>query len=343
MMDKFQVEANLCKGGVDCDPQHLTGTWSTIYDQAYQIQLENGLRFLANFRYSLKDYTPATTTPAAFAQMSSLKTGDYAKFNSECDKSMVGFVQTVPSLSDEVYSLTKHRVQCFYGVQETHYDMEKTVSVKTDSDAVKVAVITQQNKIEAASKPEKAATAPADAKKAPVKEEHKKTEKKESKVDEPKKDEKQATGNRSAKTRFNAHIEHAANDETDAAISFINKADLGWKADVCKLQKHHADYGSHCDAADAKSIPESTLAQVESEQLEGASRKGKAFGPESGEPFDAAVAKAQAWYTKYASADEIMDSEIPETYDLRDIDGFDFTNPLRDQGACGSCYTVSFT
>ena len=28
---------------------------------------------------------------------------------------------------------------------------------------------------------------------------------------------------------------------------------------------------------------------------------------------------------------------------MRDIDGYDFTNPLRDQGSCGSCYTVSFT
>jgi cathepsin C len=34
---------------------------------------------------------------------------------------------------------------------------------------------------------------------------------------------------------------------------------------------------------------------------------------------------------------------LPESYDFRNIDGFDFTNPLRDQGGCGSCYTVSFT
>jgi hypothetical protein len=138
-MDKFQVEASFCKGGTECEQQHVTGTWSTIYDQAYQIQLENGLRFLANFRYSLKDYT----LNVQFAQMASLKTGDYGKFNSECDKSMIGFVQTIPSVSSEVYSLTNHKIQCFFGIQETHYDMEKTVSVKTDSDAVKVAVITQ--------------------------------------------------------------------------------------------------------------------------------------------------------------------------------------------------------
>lgn len=34
-MDKFQVEANFCKGGTECEQQHVTGTWSTIYDQAY--------------------------------------------------------------------------------------------------------------------------------------------------------------------------------------------------------------------------------------------------------------------------------------------------------------------
>ena len=60
---------------------------------------------------------------------------------------MVGFVQTIPSLTKEVYSMTQHKVGCFYAQQKTHYDMEKTVSVKTESDTVKVAVITQQNKI----------------------------------------------------------------------------------------------------------------------------------------------------------------------------------------------------
>ena len=43
--------------------------------------------------------------------------------------------------------MTSHKVSCFYGEQETHYDMEKTVSVKTESDTVKLAVITSQNKI----------------------------------------------------------------------------------------------------------------------------------------------------------------------------------------------------
>lgn len=60
---------------------------------------------------------------------------------------MVGFVQTMPKLSAETYTMNHHKISCFWGEQETHYDMEKTVSVKTESDAVKVAVITNQNRI----------------------------------------------------------------------------------------------------------------------------------------------------------------------------------------------------
>jgi hypothetical protein len=55
------------------------------------------------------------------------------------------------------------------------------------------------------------------------------------------------------------------------------------------------------------------------------------------------LSSVQEWYKNYSSADEIPDKMIPEEFDLRTIEGFDFTNPLRDQGACGSCYTVSFT
>jgi hypothetical protein len=43
------------------------------------------------------------------------------------------------------------------------------------------------------------------------------------------------------------HLEHKPSDEIDLLISSVNEADLGWKADVCKYQKHHANYGAHCD------------------------------------------------------------------------------------------------
>jgi len=147
LMDKFQVEAILCKDGVNCAQEHMTGTWSTIYDQSFKIELENGLRFLANFKYTIKPELSALPQQEGASHFESIKTGDYGKFDSQCDKTMVGFVQTIPSMNKEKYSMSEHKVVCFYAEQETHYEMEKTVSVKTESDTVKVAVITSQNKI----------------------------------------------------------------------------------------------------------------------------------------------------------------------------------------------------
>lgn len=147
-MDKFQAEAIFCKGGKNCEEKHVPGTWSTIYDQSYRIELENGLRFLANFKYTVKPEISNDPTKDGGSEFTQLKTGDYGKFDTHCDKTMIGFVQTMPSIrKEDNFTMQNHRVQCFYGEQETHYDLEKTVQVKTESDSVKVAVITNQNKI----------------------------------------------------------------------------------------------------------------------------------------------------------------------------------------------------
>lgn len=53
--------------------------------------------------------------------------------------------------------------------------------------------------------------------------------------------------NKAPKKRANLHLEHKPSDETDVLISAVNDLDLGWKADVCKYTKSHANYGSHCD------------------------------------------------------------------------------------------------
>jgi hypothetical protein len=42
--------------------------------------------------------------------------------------------------------------------------------------------------------------------------------------------------------RVNMHLEHKPSDEMDLLIEAINEADLGWKADTCKYQKHHGEY-----------------------------------------------------------------------------------------------------
>lgn len=44
------------------------------------------------------------------------------------------------------------------------------------------------------------------------------------------------------------HLQHRPSDEMDLLIEAVNEAELTWKADVCKYQKHHPKYGAHCDA-----------------------------------------------------------------------------------------------
>lgn len=234
-MDKFQVEAILCKDGINCAQEHLTGTWSTIYDQSFKIELENGIRFLANFKYTIKPEISSLPQTEGSDKFESTKTGDYGKFDSQCDKTMVGFVQTIPTTSKESYSMTQHKVVCFFAEQETHYAMENTVSVKTESDTVKVAVITSQNKI--ATKPIEQSQVQTDS-----------NSTQQSNQTQDQSINAQTKTNRTSTTRFNAHKEHQATEETDKAISFINSQNLGWKADVCKLSKGHAEYGSHCEA-----------------------------------------------------------------------------------------------
>jgi hypothetical protein len=54
------------------------------------------------------------------------------------------------------------------------------------------------------------------------------------------------------------------------------------------------------------------------------------FGSKGGSDFKAALKKAQNWAKTYSNADQIPDKLIPDAYDFRNIEGFDFTNPLRD-------------
>ena len=103
---------------------------------------------MANFKYTVKPEISRQPIVDGEGEFISLSTGDYVKFDSQCDKTMVGFVQNVPKVSHNAFSMQEHEIQCFFGEQETHYDMEKTVSVKTDDADVKIAVITNQNKIE---------------------------------------------------------------------------------------------------------------------------------------------------------------------------------------------------
>jgi hypothetical protein len=65
-----------------------------FYDQAFKVELNNGLRFITNYRYSVKEYVSSDPLQDAekLSKNKDLDTDDYDKFYSECDRTMIGFV-----------------------------------------------------------------------------------------------------------------------------------------------------------------------------------------------------------------------------------------------------------
>ena len=54
------------------------------------------------------------------------------------------------------------------------------------------------------------------------------------------------------------------------------------------------------------------------------------------------MGQAQSYMKEYKSPKDIPDNIVPAEYDFRNIGGYDFTGPIRDQAECGSCYTLGF-
>ena len=104
-MDKYQAEAVFCENGKNCQDKHISGNWSPVYDQSFKVELDNGLRFLANFKYSVKPTISEDPTKDGADEFISLKTGDYNKFDTQCDKTMVGFVQTMPKITGNAFTM----------------------------------------------------------------------------------------------------------------------------------------------------------------------------------------------------------------------------------------------
>ena len=168
-----------------------------------------------------------------------------------------------------------HHTQCFYAKQKKHLNIE-TSKLETDAEGVKIDRIVSKNPkavltavtdkpklaqeestdgdlvVSAAEEVINAQTAPADETNLQL----------EAKLD--------AKIFQKAKShkRYNAHARHVPSDETDLLISSINSLDIGWKADTCKLQKHHAEYGSHCDSVNLAQTSEATDNEAEEKLFE---------------------------------------------------------------------------
>ena len=138
LLENFQVEAVLCnntsglKPGQTphhCEGKLIKGRWTAVYDQALNIELENGERFLANLRYNLKhsiaqDPLLAAQQDHGISEFSTIETSDYDKFDSDCGRTMVGFVQNIPSITGKSHTFAQHTVKCFHGFQVKKYNYE---------------------------------------------------------------------------------------------------------------------------------------------------------------------------------------------------------------------------
>lgn len=107
------------------------------------------MRFIANYRYNIKpDITKDPFVDARLHGISkfiAIESGDYDKFDSQCGKTMIGFVQDIPSKTGISHSMAAHKVQCFHATQEKHYDIETTKAYNTGK--MKYNKIIQHHKI----------------------------------------------------------------------------------------------------------------------------------------------------------------------------------------------------
>ncbi len=69
-----------------CDkPKNIIkGKWTTIYDQALKLELDNGLRFLTNFRYNAKPALSKDPLNDQLLAYANIHSGDYGSFISDC-------------------------------------------------------------------------------------------------------------------------------------------------------------------------------------------------------------------------------------------------------------------
>ena len=67
----FTVEGRFCANGDihNCDKQTVLGKWQAYYDQALLVELQNNLRFIANFRYEIKKNVTADPMKANFKKL----------------------------------------------------------------------------------------------------------------------------------------------------------------------------------------------------------------------------------------------------------------------------------
>lgn len=85
--DQYRAEAT-CTGCESGAGSKVTGKWSPVYAQGMMVELDNGLRFVSNFRYNLKSSIsedPANEKDVSKVdEISRLSSDSLASFDSVC-------------------------------------------------------------------------------------------------------------------------------------------------------------------------------------------------------------------------------------------------------------------
>lgn len=115
----------------------MNGQWLAFYDQALKVELENGKRFLTNWRYSLKEYVQSDPIQSGAKGISDVQIDDYDKFYSACDRTMIGVIHDKGRPS----SMAEHHIECFYAVKE---DSDKAVEQKLAEQAKQQKLVEQE-------------------------------------------------------------------------------------------------------------------------------------------------------------------------------------------------------
>ena len=195
LKDDLTVEAQQ-EGGAS-----INGTWMPFYDQALKVELDNGQRFITNYRYALKEYVSSDPLEQGAKNIKDVEVDDYDKFYSQCDRTMVGFIQNKQVKS----SLADHHVECFYGIKASadkgDQKPDGKAKVQTEDDGTEATLLQLKS----------------------------------------------TTRRRGKQFKANPMLTHVPSDVTDLEITEHNAKNPTWKANVCMLQKHHKDYGTHCD------------------------------------------------------------------------------------------------
>lgn len=73
MNDDKSVSSRACESLDNCQSDsEVQGKWLGFYDQAFKVELDNGLRFLTNWRYSVKEYVTSEPLKIGLVQLKSV-------------------------------------------------------------------------------------------------------------------------------------------------------------------------------------------------------------------------------------------------------------------------------